>query len=134
MLFFAQGWCRARLRFQPHRSYIINSIIDMATALASAGPAAALRPQASLAQPQMRGFSGSLAAAPLVARRAAPAQQQLRASRAATVATAAPANQKIRIKLKSYWVDLLHDSVDKIKEAATTTGATIAGPVPLPTR
>ena len=58
----------------------------------------------------------------------------IRASKMAVCATAAPANQKIRIKLKSYWVDLLQDSVDKIMDAATTTGATIAGPVPLPTR
>lgn len=50
-------------------------------------------------------------------------------------AAAAPAQQqKIRIKLKSYWVDLLHDSVEKIREAASSTGASIAGPVPLPTR
>jgi small subunit ribosomal protein S10 len=49
-------------------------------------------------------------------------------------AAAAPAQQKIRIKLKSYWVDLLGESVEKIKEAASSTGATIAGPVPLPTR
>lgn len=49
-------------------------------------------------------------------------------------ATAAPAQQKIRIKLKSYWVDLLQESVEKIKDAAATTGASIAGPVPLPTR
>ena len=60
--------------------------------------------------------------------------QNLRTGRLAVSATAAPADQKIRIKLKSYWVDLLQDSVEKIKEAATTTGATIAGPVPLPTR
>lgn len=49
-------------------------------------------------------------------------------------AAAAPAQQKIRIKLKSYWVDLLHDAVDKIQAAAADTGASIAGPVPLPTR
>lgn len=55
---------------------------------------------------------------------------------ACIAAAAAPAaqQQKIRIKLKSYWVDLLHDSVEKIREAASSTGATIAGPVPLPTR
>lgn len=47
---------------------------------------------------------------------------------------AAPANPTIRIKLKSYWTDLLQDTVDKITEVASTTGATIAGPVPLPTR
>ena len=79
---------------------------------------------------QSRPFSTSLAA-PLMHR--APSAQQLRASRSACVCSSA-GPQKIRIKLKSYWVDLLHDSVDKIKEAATTTGATIAGPVPLPTR
>jgi small subunit ribosomal protein S10 len=84
------------------------------------------------AQP-LRSFSTSLVAAPLVMHRMIPVQH-VRASRSVTAAAAAPANQKIRIKLKSYWVDLLHDSVDKIKEAATTTGATIAGPVPLPTR
>jgi small subunit ribosomal protein S10 len=58
------------------------------------------------------------------------------ASSAAPVAAAAPPApaQKIRIKLKSYWVDLLQDSVEKIREAATSTGATIAGPVPLPTK
>lgn len=51
-------------------------------------------------------------------------------------AAAAPAaqQQKIRIKLKSYWVDLLQESVEKIREAASSTGASIAGPVPLPTR
>jgi len=50
------------------------------------------------------------------------------------VNAAAPANPTIRIKLKSYWTDLLQDTVDKITEVASTTGATIAGPVPLPTR
>ena len=49
-------------------------------------------------------------------------------------AAAAPVNPKIRIKLKSYWVDLLQDTVDKISDVATNTGATIAGPVPLPTK
>jgi small subunit ribosomal protein S10 len=53
---------------------------------------------------------------------------------ASSAAAAAPAQQKIRIKLKSYWVDLLHDAVDKIQAAASDTGASIAGPVPLPTR
>lgn len=50
------------------------------------------------------------------------------------VNAAAPANPTIRIKLKSYWTDLLQDTVDKITEVASTTGATISGPVPLPTR
>lgn len=50
------------------------------------------------------------------------------------VNAAAAANPTIRIKLKSYWTDLLQDTVDKIAEVAATTGATISGPVPLPTR
>jgi small subunit ribosomal protein S10 len=52
----------------------------------------------------------------------------------ASAAEKSPVQQKIRIKLKSYWVDLLHDAVDKIQEAASSTNATIAGPVPLPTK
>lgn len=89
--------------------------------------------QTMSAQP-IRSFSSTMAGSSLMAPRMAPTQQRLRASRP-VMATAAPAAaQKIRIKLKSYWVDLLHDSVDKIKEAASSTGATIAGPVPLPTR
>ena len=47
---------------------------------------------------------------------------------------AAAANPSIRIKLKSYWTDLLQDTVEKIAEVASTTGATFSGPVPLPTR
>lgn len=62
-------------------------------------------------------------------------QVVVNAARQAQVANAAaPANPTIRIKLKSYWTDLLQDTVDKITEVASTTGATIAGPVPLPTR
>ncbi|KAI3438236.1 hypothetical protein D9Q98_000673 [Chlorella vulgaris] len=77
--------------------------------------------------------SRCLAARPLVAAQAANvARRQSVVVYAA--AAAAPAQQKIRIKLKSYWVDLLGESVEKIKEAASSTGATIAGPVPLPTR
>lgn len=56
------------------------------------------------------------------------------AGQAQVANAAAPANPTIRIKLKSYWTDLLQDTVDKITEVASTTGATIAGPVPLPTR
>jgi len=55
----------------------------------------------------------------------------------AAAASAPPSQQskqKIRVKLKSYEVDLLRDSVDQILEAATSTGATVAGPVPLPTK
>jgi small subunit ribosomal protein S10 len=42
--------------------------------------------------------------------------------------------QKIRIKLRSYWVPLIEDSCKKIIEAAQTTNAKTMGPVPLPTK
>lgn len=42
--------------------------------------------------------------------------------------------KRIRIRLKSYWLDLLQASVDRILEAAKTTGATVSGPVFLPRR
>ena len=107
----------------------------MSALTAAKQPVAMARPMSVTAQP-MRTFSTSLAATPLVLPRGIAVEQRLRAVRPAVVATAAPApaTQKIRIKLKSYWVDLLQDSVEKIKEAAASTGATIAGPVPLPTR
>ena len=43
------------------------------------------------------------------------------------------ANQKIRIRLKSYDHRLLDQSAQKIVETAKKTGAKISGPVPLPT-
>ena len=42
--------------------------------------------------------------------------------------------QKIRIKLRSYWVPLIEDSCKKIIDAAKTTNAKTMGPVPLPTK
>ncbi|KAG6482285.1 cyanelle 30S ribosomal protein S10-like [Zingiber officinale] len=42
--------------------------------------------------------------------------------------------QKIRIKLRSYWVSLIEDSCKQILEAARTTNAKTMGPVPLPTK
>lgn len=47
--------------------------------------------------------------------------------------TAAP-KQKIRIKLRSYWVPLIEDSCKQIMDAARTTNAKTVGPVPLPTK
>ena len=44
------------------------------------------------------------------------------------------ANQVIRINLWSFDSRLLDSSVTSIVETARTTGASIAGPVPLPTR
>ncbi|XVE80516.1 hypothetical protein DITRI_Ditri14bG0146400 [Diplodiscus trichospermus] len=46
---------------------------------------------------------------------------------------AAP-KQKIRIKLRSYWVPLIEDSCKQIMDAARTTNAKTMGPVPLPTK
>lgn len=48
--------------------------------------------------------------------------------------TAPLPQQKIRIKLKSFEHLNLTESCKKIVETATQTGATVAGPVPLPTR
>jgi small subunit ribosomal protein S10 len=43
-------------------------------------------------------------------------------------------NQKIRIRLKAYDHRILDQSAGKIVETAESTGAKVAGPVPLPTR
>jgi len=43
------------------------------------------------------------------------------------------ANQKIRIRLKAYDHKLLDQSAKEIVETVTSTGARVAGPVPLPT-
>ncbi|MEE9613699.1 MAG: 30S ribosomal protein S10 [Thermodesulfobacteriota bacterium] len=43
-------------------------------------------------------------------------------------------NQKIRIRLKAYDHRLLDRSVKEIVETARRTGATIKGPIPLPTK
>jgi small subunit ribosomal protein S10 len=42
--------------------------------------------------------------------------------------------QKIRIRLKGYDHKLLDQSTVEIVETAKRTGATVAGPIPLPTR
>ena len=43
------------------------------------------------------------------------------------------ANQKIRIKLKSYEHKLIDQSAERIVETAKRTGARVSGPSPLPT-
>ena len=43
------------------------------------------------------------------------------------------AKQKIRIRLKAYEHRILDQSADKIVETAKRTGASVSGPVPLPT-
>lgn len=52
----------------------------------------------------------------------------------AQAAAAAPAQQKLRIKLKAYSPEPLKAAVEKIMQVAETTQATVCGPVPLPTR
>jgi len=42
--------------------------------------------------------------------------------------------QKIRIKLKAYDHEIIDQSARKIVDTATRTGASVCGPVPLPTR
>jgi len=44
------------------------------------------------------------------------------------------ANEKIRIRLKSYDHTLVDQSAEKIVETARRTGAEVAGPIPLPTK
>lgn len=45
----------------------------------------------------------------------------------------AMAGQKIRIRLKAYDHEVIDNSAKKIVETVTRTGASVAGPVPLPT-
>jgi len=58
------------------------------------------------------------------------------ASRTAPATAARPkaGGQRIRIRLKAYDHTLLDQSASKIVETAESTGAKVAGPVPLPTR
>jgi small subunit ribosomal protein S10 len=42
-------------------------------------------------------------------------------------------SQKIRIKLKSYDHNLVDKSAEKIVKTVKSTGATVSGPIPLPT-
>ena len=43
------------------------------------------------------------------------------------------ASQKIRIKLKAYEHSLIDESAARIVETAKRSGATVSGPIPLPT-
>ena len=44
-----------------------------------------------------------------------------------------PGNYKIRVRLKSYAHRVIDEAARKILETAVATGATILGPIPLPT-
>ncbi|GBG75127.1 hypothetical protein CBR_g19640 [Chara braunii] len=50
--------------------------------------------------------------------------------------TSAPSvpKQKIRIKLRSYWVPLLRQASEQILEAVKTTNVKVVGPVPMPVK
>ncbi len=43
-------------------------------------------------------------------------------------------NEMIRIRLKAYDHQLIDQSAEKIVETAKRNGATVSGPIPLPTR
>lgn len=43
-------------------------------------------------------------------------------------------NQKIKIRLKSYDHKILDEAAQKVVETAKAAGATVAGPIPLPTQ
>ena len=45
----------------------------------------------------------------------------------------AAVKEKLRIRLKSYDSTLIEQAAEKIVEAAKRTGATVSGPIPLPT-
>lgn len=51
-----------------------------------------------------------------------------------TPAVAKPTRQRIRIRLKAYDHKIIDQSAKQIVDTALRTGATIAGPIPLPTR
>ena len=42
--------------------------------------------------------------------------------------------EMIRIRLKAYYHQLIDQSAEKIVETAKRTGATVSGPIPLPTK
>lgn len=56
------------------------------------------------------------------------------AKKAEVEAPAKPTKQRIRIRLKAYDHKVIDQSAKQIVDTALRTGATIAGPIPLPTR
>lgn len=51
----------------------------------------------------------------------------------ATAEAKAPEKQRIRIRLKAYDSKVIDQSAKQIIDTATRTGASVAGPIPLPT-
>lgn len=86
-----------------------------------------LRPQCAAGRPGRAAPSSS-------PRCVAVAAPPLEDEAAAAFAPAPPAAQQIRIKLKSYEHKHLREAGEKIVACARATGATAAGPTPLPTR
>ena len=62
-----------------------------------------------------------------------PATPAAGAGRGVKPAVPAQAQQKIRIRLKAYDYEVLDQSAQRIVETAKRNGATVSGPVPLPT-
>jgi len=63
-----------------------------------------------------------------------PASTAASDAKAASAAKAEGPKQRIRIRLKAYDHKVIDQSAKQIVETAIRTGATVAGPVPLPTR
>ena len=57
----------------------------------------------------------------------------MRASKDTNRTDNGPAQNKIRIRLKAYDASAIETAAKEIVETATRTGATVSGPVPLPT-
>jgi small subunit ribosomal protein S10 len=76
---------------------------------------------------------GSVSRAPVRLSAVRPSSARAAAVRPVTMAAAA-ADPKIRIKLKSFDVGLLAESVESIQRAVDSTGARLSGPVNLPVR
>ncbi|PWZ57472.1 30S ribosomal protein S10 alpha, chloroplastic [Zea mays] len=84
--------------------------------------------------PSVLSFPSSLRGASLRSRAAAAPPAETLSDDGIPDAPPLAPKQKIRIKLRSYWVPLIEDSCKKIIEAAKTTNAKTMGPVPLPTK
>ena len=103
-------------------------------------PAVFGRPSAATPTPtQPLPPAGSPPRPPTMAAALLPAARPVAARRApgparATSEAAPPPAQKIRIKLKSFDTARLVESADLVVEAAKSSGASVSGPVPLPTR
>src|SRR5712691_11891213 len=67
------------------------------------------------------------------ARKNRPGQNVKQDPAATTTSMASATQNKIRIRLKAYDTSAIESAAKEIVETATRTGATVSGPVPLPT-